>query len=127
MKGDITSRQDINVLLEAFYAKAINDDVIGFFFTEVTNLDLVKHLPVIGAFWENVLFGTGDYKGNPMQVHKHIHHLSPFNKAHFDRWVTLFQGTVDELFEGEVAERAKQRAQSIATVMQIKVIYGGIG
>jgi len=33
----------------------------------------------------------------------------------------LFNQTIDELFEGEKAEQAKQRALSIATVMQINI------
>ena len=35
----------------------------------------------------------------------------------------LFQSTVDELFTGDKAELAKQRALSIATVMKLKTIY----
>jgi len=40
---------------------------------------------------------------------------------HFQKWLLLFTETVDQLFEGEKAELAKQRATSIATVMQIKM------
>jgi len=40
---------------------------------------------------------------------------------HFQRWIHLFTETVDELFEGNTSELAKQRATSIATVMQIKM------
>ena len=39
------------------------------------------------------------------------------------RWLQLFTSTVDELFEGEKAELAKQRAMSIATVMQLKLLH----
>ena len=45
------------------------------------------------------------------------------SKAHFDHWLMLFTTTVDDLFEGEKAEQTKQRATSIATVMQIKIIH----
>jgi hemoglobin len=123
---DIETRKDIDNLLKRFYSKAFKDDVIGFYFTEITKLNLEKHLPVIGDFWETVLLDTNKYNGDPMTVHKHIHHLSPFNEAHFNRWVQLFNETVDELFAGDIAERAKQRAISIATVMKIKIIHGGI-
>ena len=36
-------------------------------------------------------------------------------------WLHYFNSTVDELFEGQVAFLAKQRAKSIATIMQIKM------
>lgn len=127
MKKDITSREDIDAVMRSFYTKALSDEVIGFYFTEVTHLDLLKHLPVIGDFWESVLLNNNVYHNNPMQVHQHINQLSPFANKHFEQWVKLFCCTVDELFEGDVAELAKQRATSIATVMRIKFVYGGVG
>ena len=122
MAADIATRKDIDGLLAAFYEKAIKDGVIGFYFTEVVPLKLDDHLPVIGDFWESVLFGTDNYHGNPIKIHQHIHQLSPFNAAHFDQWVKLFCATADQLFEGENTERIKQRAASIATVMKIKLL-----
>ena len=47
--------------------------------------------------------------------------LIELKAEHFRRWTYLFNLTIDELFEGENAERAKQRALSIATVMQVKL------
>ena len=58
-----------------------------------------------------------------MAQHQQLHQKSARSKAHFDHWLALFTGTVDQLFEGERAELTKQRATSIATVMQIKIIY----
>ncbi len=120
---DIETRVDIEQLMNAFYAKAIHDKQIGHYFTEVIQLDLQAHLPVICDFWESVLFDTGGYKGNVMQVHKHIHQLSAFKKEHFDQWLSIFKHTVDELFNGDNAEKIKQRATSIATVMTIKLLH----
>lgn len=121
---DITGRKDIETLMEAFYKEAIPDAVIGHYFTEVIQMDLEKHLPVIADFWETVLFGVAKYKSNAIAVHQHLHQQSAFTDEHFERWVQLFQTTVDRLFSGEKAELAKQRALSIATVMKIKTIHG---
>jgi hemoglobin len=82
-----------------------------------------KHLPVMYDFWESILFFTASYNGNPMAVHGHLHRLANLNKEHFNVWLKLFTSTVDELFEGEKAELAKQRAASIATVMQMKLLH----
>jgi len=57
-----------------------------------------------------------------MVAHIRLHQLSPLTKAHFDRWQSLFLQTVDELFAGGKAELVKQRAVSIATMMQLKVV-----
>ena len=124
---DISSRSDIEKLMNAFYGKALTDDVIGFFFTQVAPLNMAVHMPLIVDFWETIVFGKAAYKGNVLQVHQHIHQLSAFTEEHFARWVLLFGETVDELFAGNHATLVKQRAESIATVMKIKLLYGGIG
>jgi hemoglobin len=124
---EIENRKDIETLMESFYSKAVSDEVIGYFFTEVAPLQMEIHMPLIVDFWETLLFGKSLYKGNVLQVHQHIHQLSAFREEHFDRWVSLFTGSVDELYTGEKALMVKQRAESIATIMKIKTIYGGIG
>lgn len=73
-------------------------------------------------FWENVLFYSGNYSGNPMDVHIKLNEIAPIKIEHFQRWLEIFNETVDELFEGETSFRLKQRASSIATVMQIKIL-----
>jgi hemoglobin len=121
---DIENRDHIEQLMRAFYAKAIPDAIIGHYFTQVIQMDLEKHLPVIVDFWETVLFGVAKYKSNAIAIHQHLHEKSAFEDKHFTQWVKLFQSTVDELFEGEKAELAKQRALSIATVIKVKTIHG---
>ena len=122
MKKDIETIQDIQLLVNSFYNKAKADKTIGFFFTEVVNVNWEIHLPVMYNFWENALFYTGAYQGNPMEMHKHLHNLSPLSAEHFTQWLHLFNSTVDELFKGKTASLAKQRALSIATVMQVKIL-----
>ncbi len=116
---DITGPEDTRRLIERFYTRVRPDPVIGHFFT---TLDWDHHIPRITAFWNMVLFGDASFQGDPMTSHKHLHARSPMSPEHFTHWVTLFQDTVDELFTGPKAEEAKQRAQSIAGVMMLKVI-----
>jgi hemoglobin len=121
MKKDIKTRADIELLVNSFYDKVKNDDVIGYIFTDIIKVNWANHLPVMYNFWENVLFYTGGYDGNPVEIHKHLHRVTPLHTEHFKQWEKLFTGTIDELFEGEKATLAKQRAISISTVMQIKI------
>lgn len=118
---DVLDRNDIVLILESFYKKAFADEMIGRFFTEVVPLNLETHIPVIADFWESVLFETKSYRKNVMQVHQHIHQLSPIKKEHLDRWAFLFHSTIDETFAGTKATLMKQRALSIATMMDIKL------
>lgn len=119
--ADIQTRNDIDQLITLFYQKITADPLIGHFFTEVVQLDWEHHIPKIGDFWETTLFHEVKYKGNPIAPHVAMHTKSPMTQAHFDRWVDVFCQTISALFEGEKAELAKQRAQSIATVMLIKI------
>ena len=124
MKQDIQNRVDIELLVRSFYDKVIIDDEIGYIFTDVVKVQWEKHLPVMYDFWENTLLFTGIYKGNPMLIHEHLHKRINLTEQHFARWNQLFMLTVDELFEGNKATLAKQRALSISTIMQIKIIHG---
>ena len=126
MKRDVENRQDIEDFLRAFYKKAFADQLIGHFFTEVVPLDLKTHIPIIASFWESVVFNTHGYRKNVMEVHQHIHNLSKIQKFHLDRWVKLFSETLDEYFEGSKTELMKQRAKSIATLMDIKLNHNQI-
>lgn len=122
MKKDIEDKADIQLLVDSFYEKVKADPVIGFIFNDIVKVNWERHLPVMYDFWENTLFYTGVYLGNPMEMHRRLNQLIPLTAEHFQQWTNLFTSTVDELFAGEKAVLAKQRAISISTVMQIKII-----
>lgn len=121
MNKDIKDREDIISLINRFYDKVKTDELISFFFTDVAHVDWSVHLPLMYDFWENALFYKGAYEGNPMMVHKALHARHAMELRHFIRWNKLFNETVDELFAGEMAETIKQKAQSISTIIQIKL------
>ena len=121
MNRDIGNRKDIEQLINAFYEKVREDELIGFIFNDVAKVNWQKHLPVMYDFWDNIIFYTNNYNGNPMMVHMHLSRRTPLTKEHFERWLKLFTGTVDELFQGAKATTAKEKAQSIANIMQVKI------
>ena len=125
-KQDIRNRDDIAFLVRSFYEKVKQNEKIGYIFNDVAKVDWEHHLPIMYDFWENVLFQTGTYARNAIAVHKQLHRLTPLNRDHFEEWLQLWKETVDELFAGDNAELVKQRATSIATVMQISILQGGI-
>lgn len=116
---DIENKNDIKHLVITFYEDVKADELIGPFFNQV-NWD--KHIPTMCKFWENVLFYTGNYTGNPMLKHKLIHEMMPLKDELFAKWIFLFTATVDKMFVGEKAQLIKNRAISIATVMQLKIL-----
>jgi hemoglobin len=111
---DIEDRADCERLVRAFYGKALVDPVIGFLFTDVARLDLEAHVPTITSFWETILLGRPTYGGGAFAPHASLHRKVPLREGHFERWLTLWSATVDELFAGERAELAKAHAQRVA-------------
>src|SRR5215210_4604707 len=122
MKKKIKRFEDVQLLVRSFYNKVLKDEMLSPFFSYVKNHHWEKHLEVLDSFWNNMLFYSGGYYGNPLEVHKTMHHFKKLQRKDFERWLQLFNETVDELFKGEKAELAKQRAFSIATVMQVKIL-----
>jgi len=115
---DIANKEDLKELIDQFYSKVKVDQTIGPVFQKViVNDDWSEHLPVMYSFWNTVLFGVSDYRGNPFS--KHI----PLNleKPHFDKWIELFINTISELFEGPKAEEAKERAQNMRLLFEHKL------
>ncbi len=121
-KQDINSRKEIEILVNAFYDKVKKDVDLKIMFSDV---DWQKHLPVMYDFWDNVLFYTGNYTGNPMVKHQVAHQSHPLTADHFKKWLDLFSATIDQFYSGTNAQLLKDRAQSIASIMQIKIIGNG--
>jgi hemoglobin len=112
--GDIESRADCERLVRAFYGQALEDPIIGFIFVEVAKLDLEEHVPRITSFWETVLLGARSYGGGAFGPHAALHAKVELREAHFERWLQLWFGTVDEMFAGERANLAKVHALRVA-------------
>ena len=121
LKNDIADREDLLRLLEVFYKKIFADPSISYIFTEVAHMNIEEHLPVIADFWETVLFQKNIYTKNAMQVHVILNQKTPLTPDHFNTWLKYFNETVDELYAGVNAFAIKQRALSIATIMQLKI------
>ncbi len=121
MLPDITNSSDIKNLIDHFYAKVQADEGIGYIFNDIAQVNWEHHLPIMYSFWEFLLLASPDaYRGNPIQKHFDLHAKHPLKAEHFDRWVQIFQSTVDELFAGPVADNAKFRAFAIAETWKPK-------
>ena len=118
---DIQTRSDIELLVNKFYQKVIQDGIIGYVFTELVQLDWEKHIPIMYDFWDTTLLGTMKYKGNPMTKHILLNKVEPLHPEHFRRWIELWEGTIEANFSGAKAREAIQRAKSIAELMMHKI------
>lgn len=121
MKKDITSRTDIELLVNSFYTSVQHDELIGPIFNDVAKVDWDKHLPKMYDFFETVILGQKGFKGNPMETHFKLNNEFPLKSEHFERWKNLFYNAINTNFEGDNASVAKQKATSIADLMLFKL------
>ena len=121
LKQEIQSAEHIRILVDNFYKKVIQDEVIGYFFTKVVVLDWDHHIPTMYQFWETILLAKAAYKGNPVIKHVELSQKEALKEVHFDRWIFLWEETIDEHFEGPVAEEAKKKALTMKQLMLFKI------
>lgn len=120
-KRDIENRADIELVMKNFYVKLLGDEEMNHLFNEVVKIDLESHMPILADFWEGILFHRGGYKRNTMAKHLNLNIKYKLEARHFKLWLNFFNESVDEMFQGNIADQAKTRALSIATVMQFKI------
>ena len=109
VRTEIADRSDVDLLVRRFYQAVIPDSVLGPIF-EAMRVDWSVHIPKLVDFWAGRLLGERGYVGNPVGAHQPVLDRCPFGDAELDHWVELWEETVDELFVGDVATLAKQRA-----------------
>ncbi|MFV8359395.1 group III truncated hemoglobin [Flavobacterium sp. LS1P3] len=117
--NDITTFEDIKLLVDTFYSKVQKDEFIGPIFNEKIGNRWPEHLEKMYRFWQTILLEVHSYSGSPFPPHKQL----PVAKEHFDRWMEIFTETTDSLFIGPLAEEAKLRAKNMAEMFNYKIDY----
>lgn len=117
VKHDIQDRQDIELLVNSFYGKVREDELLGPIFDEVIQDHWPEHLEKMYRFWETILLWEKSYRGNPFMPHAKL----MIDKQHFDLWLGYFHATLDEFFHGEIADEAKWRSNKMAQMFQLKL------
>ncbi|HKY13634.1 MAG TPA: group III truncated hemoglobin [Microthrixaceae bacterium] len=114
---DIEDRADVEEFVRAFYRRVATDDVLGPVF-EAAGVDWSVHIPKLVEFWAWQLLGIRGYEGNPLLAHRPVHAETPFRDRHYERWLQIFDDTLEERFRGPVADVAAQRARRMAGALR---------
>jgi hemoglobin len=110
------NERNIALLVQTFYGRAREDDLLGPVFNAAV-ADWDHHLAQLTDFWSSMMLKTGRYNGRPMRPHL----MLPLTGAHFDRWLSLFEPTVREIFDADVADAINLRARRIADSFEMGV------
>lgn len=119
IKSDITTLEDIRLLVDSFYGKVREDDLLATIFNERIQDRWAAHVKKMYCFWQTVLLEEHTYYGSPFLPHAKL----PVDGEHFERWLKLFDETVNTLFEGEKASRAKWQGERMAEMFLSKIYY----
>lgn len=119
MKKDISQLEDIKLMVDEFYGKVQKNPLIGPIFIGVIQNRWPEHLEKMYRFWQTILLDEHTYNGRPFPPHAQM----PLGQEHFETWLMLFWQTVDDHFEGPVADEAKMRAQNMASMFFHKIDY----
>jgi hemoglobin len=122
---DLDSQDEVAEMVRRFYADVAMDDLLGPLFNDVAQVDWSEHLPKLTAFWSRALLGQAGYTGNPFQAHAAVHARQPFTVAHFERWLSLFEETLELGWVGPNVERALTLARNVARVHQEQLVGPG--
>ena len=117
MKNEILNLTDVKQLVDTFYEKVREDELLNPIFNNVIKEHWPEHLEKMYRFWQTILLEEHTYFGSPFVPHAKL----PVEKEHFDRWLKLFFSNIDDQFEGEKAEEAKWRGQKMAEMFQMKI------
>ena len=118
-KLDISSITDIRILVDTFYGRIRANDLLGPIFNNILQDRWPTHLEKMYRFWQTVLLEEHTYTGSPFVPHAKL----PIDKVHFDTWITIWNNTIDELFEGTKADEAKWRGDKMAEMFLYKIMY----
>lgn len=115
----IENLDDVKLLVNDFYGKVREDDLLKDIFNEVIQDNWPTHLEKMYSFWQTILLRERTYNGAPFLHHANL----PVEEEHFIRWLTLFHETLDNFFHGENADVAKFQSTQMARMFHTKIQY----
>lgn len=110
----------IRPLVDQFYTRVRSDPDLGPVFGAIVH-DWPDHHRRLTDFWSSVMLASGRYKGNPVALH--MMHAEALTADRFDRWLTIWRETSDELLPPDGAAAVQAKAARIAESLQLAIRY----
>ena len=116
MKTAEVDLESIEIMVRAFNARLIKDDLVGPFFIRALGDNLGngkwrEHYGTLDSFWLLMMTGEKGYMGDPYMVHAFIGTLTV---EVFERWLEVFHEQVHSQFTPEIAGKFYSKSQTIA-------------
>jgi len=110
------TKENINDMVVTFYSKILteNGDVARVFISKLgdnlNNEEWEQHISLLTNFWAMMTLQDINYQGNPMMAHFDL----PLTKDMFSQWLIMFFSVIDSMYEKDVGQIFKARAENIA-------------
>ncbi|WEB44307.1 group III truncated hemoglobin [Streptomyces yunnanensis] len=114
----LATQADVQRLVAEFCACAAEDELLAPVFAAM-GTPLIRHVEAVTDFWCCELLDEPSPSRDLLAVHQNVHAAHPISARHFERWLALWQDSVDTTFVGPAADRAKTLAVNIAHSMRI--------
>lgn len=101
MKSDISQSVDVKRLVDTFYERAGSDTLLSPVFSDKTYFS--AHRTFLYMYWESTLLMRRANRDADFPVHIE----AMFTPQHFIWWITIFLTTIDDMYSGPNAEKAK--------------------
>ncbi len=125
---DLDNGEAIDAFVDAFYARMLRDPRLAPIFFDVAKIDLAIHLPRIKAYWRKMLLGdAAAYRGHMMARHRAVDARRRLVADDYERWLSLFEQTLDSGFAGPGTDRARELGRRIAGNMRRNLSVTRVG
>lgn len=125
---DLDDHEEIAEFVRRFYRQIAQDERFHHYFNSLARVDWDAHVRDLTAFWSSALLGIRDREpGRVIEAHRWLHEASAFDHDLFDRWLDIFDTTLDGGWRGPTVELARRRAHGYAWAMAKRLADVDIG
>jgi hemoglobin len=121
----LPSEEQIKELVDSFYSRVRNDELLGPVFAAAIGESWNEHLAKMSDFWSTVVLASRRYKGNPMMAHIALPRL---RREHFERWLSCWRETATGLLGEMQAGIFVRKAEFMAArlLLAVDTHYDGV-
>lgn len=123
---DLDTAGEIFEMVTRQYVAIVQDELLAPFFTFGPGfLDWKALIGSVTDYWCHVVLYAPDYDIDIIEHHRPLHERDQFTPELFERWVDVFDETVDGGWSGSHATTAKARARGMAWAMSHRFLGAG--
>ena len=120
---DLDTREEVAEFVRRFYREIAQNERFHRYFDTIAHVDWRAHTLDLTDFWVGVLFSEPDRAADDViEAHRWLHDTEPFDVELFDRWLEIFDTTLDAGWRGPVAEAARHRGHGYAWAIAKRLI-----